>query len=167
MKLREINPHNKNYPSYIYKIKDINVLESKKRAFRKAAESFEINKFDKLCYRLVDKEEVNDSFESNEDNKINIDKEKEIDKLSEKINKISLNKKRKKFLKEEKYTLYEIPYKINEYNLIKDIHIELNHRSSEYVRKEIKKRHIYYKGIVNDIKYVISRCMICAQKNNS
>ena len=68
MKLREINPHNKNYPSYIYKIKDINVLESKKRAFRKAAESFEINKFDKLCYRLVDKEEVNDSFESNEEN---------------------------------------------------------------------------------------------------
>ena len=37
----------------------------------------------------------------------------------------------------------------------------------EDTRKEIKKRKIIYKGYVNDIKYVLFRCITCLQKNKN
>lgn len=65
------------------------------------------------------------------------------------------------------YSLFTIPYKINEYELIKKIHSELNHRNAEDVRKEFIRRKIYYYGFTIDIKYVISKCSICLQKNSN
>lgn len=74
----------------------------------------------------------------------------------------SNNNTKNNFNKNKSTTLYKIPYKTNEYELIKKIHINLNHHNWEDVRKETKKQRIYYYGYINNIKYIISRCNICA-----
>ena len=56
---------------------------------------------------------------------------------------------------------------MNEYDLIRNIHGEINHRCAEDTRKEMKKRKIIYRGYANDIKYVLSRCITCLQKNKN
>ena len=65
------------------------------------------------------------------------------------------------------YILFTIPYKINEFELIKKIHSELNHRNAEDVREEFIRRKIYYYGFTIDIKYIISKCSSCMQKNSN
>lgn len=65
------------------------------------------------------------------------------------------------------YSLVRIPYKINEYNLIKDIHIKSNHRCYEDTRKEVLKLKYYYYRFINDIKYIISKFRICTVKNKN
>ena len=64
-----------------------------------------------------------------------------------------------------KYSLYKIPFRENEYDLIKQIHQNINHRNWEDTRKEFKKQRYYYRGYINDIKYIISNSPTCYQKN--
>ena len=49
--------------------------------------------------------------------------------------------------------------------IIEDIHKKLNHRNWEDTRKEFLRQNWFYFGYVNDIKYIISKCSICLQKN--
>ena len=46
---RKLNQNNSNYPNYIYKSN--NNIETKKRAFRKKAELYEIDEEGFLCYK--------------------------------------------------------------------------------------------------------------------
>ena len=48
---------------------------------------------------------------------------------------------------ESNYILYRSPYKVNIYDLIRNIHDEINHRWAEDTRKEMKKRKIIYRGL--------------------
>ena len=156
------NKNSFNYPKYIYQILDENKNEANKRAFRKKAEKFELDKFGYLCYKIPDKEE-NESTSSEIDSDSEIEKEKKNDvKLK---NKINSNYTKKELIKLGKYSLYKIPFQINEYDLIKKLHEENNHCNWEDTRKEFKKQGYYYRGYINDIKYIITKCPTCYQKN--
>ena len=157
---RKNNPNTSNYPKYIYYNLEPTEIETKKRAFRKKAENFEIDKFGYLCYKLPDLDES--SSNSSEDVS-----DEETKKIVDQNNKLEKkNKKNKKeLIKLGKYTLYKIPYQENEFELIKKIHVQKNHRNWEDTRKEMKKLRYYYKGYVNDIKYIISNCPVCCEKN--
>ena len=159
---RNINKNTLNYPKYIYQILDENKKETKKRAFRKKAEKFEIDKFGYLCYKIPDNEE-NESSSSEIDSESGLEKEKKED-INIK-NKKNIKSTKKELIKLGKYSLYKIPFQQNEYDLIKKIHEENNHRNWEDTRKEFKKLRYYYRGYINDIKYVISKCPSCYQKN--
>ena len=173
--LRQLNPHGENYPSYIYNIKDSTKKETRKRAFRRSATNYLIDNFGNLCIKKYDNEiEINNEEENdnnNKEEKDNItDEENEnnfenenviVNEEESKIENLKDNLKEKNYRNKNNYTLYVIPYKINEYELIKNIHRELNHRNSEDIRKELIRRKIYYYGYTNDIKYIISKCPIC------
>ena len=99
---REKNSKGSNYPSYIYK--ELNNIESNKRAFRKKAEKYEIDPNGYLCYKMKDK---NDLYNEIDDN---------LDFVDNKIT--NLNKQNNL----SDYSLYVIQYKTNEFELIKNIH---------------------------------------------
>ena len=84
---RKNNPFSSNYPKYIYQNLDPMEIETKKRAFRKKAENFEIDKFVFLCYKLPDIEEDN-SFLSKKDSESESIKilEKDVNKEKRKKN---------------------------------------------------------------------------------
>ena len=65
------------------------------------------------------------------------------------------------------YSLYVIPYKINEFEFIKNIHERINLHNWNDTRKEFLKNRYYYIGYTYDIKYVCTRCPQCAQKNRN
>ena len=158
------NKNNSNYPKYIYQILDLNTIETKKRAFRKKAENFEIDKFGYLCYKIPDKEEnESSSSEMDSDAGLGAEKKYDINLKKEKSTKFS----KKELIKRGKYSLYKIPFQQNEYDLIKKIHEENNHRNWEDTRKEFKKQRYYYRGYINGIKYIISKCPTCYQKNSN
>ena len=49
---RKNQPYAPNYPNYIYQILNETEAETKKRAFRKKAEKFDIDQFGFLCFKL-------------------------------------------------------------------------------------------------------------------
>ena len=63
-----------------------------------------------------------------------------------------------------KYSLFRIPYKNDEFKLIRKIKIELNHRNWKDTKKVFKRLHYYYSGYINDIKHIISLSHLYAQK---
>ena len=149
-----------NYPKYIYEFTDEITIETKKRAFRKAAENYEIDNLGYLCYKIPDKEE-DESTESENDSQDENNKIKET-----KVKLQSKKKSKKELIKCGQFSLYRILYQVNEYELIKNIHEQNNHRNWEDTRKEFKKLKYYYRGYINDIKYIISKCSACYQKNS-
>ena len=154
---RNIDPKGANYPKYIYNSEN---QENKKRLFRRKANNYEIDKNGYLCYKIP-------YYGLGEDNSNSSSfEEKEEEIISEKHNKKKLSNKNKNFYFEKGlYSLYIIPFKINEYTLIRNIHENINHRNWEDTRKEFKKQKYYYRGYINDIKYIVSNCTQCNQKN--
>ena len=123
------------------------------------ADNFEISKDGNLCYKIP-------GYGDEEENSLN---SKDNGNKKETKNLKSLKKsnirRKKEYIKKGLYTLYNIPFKVNEYDLIRDIHIKNNHRNWEDTRKEFKKLRYYYRGYINDIRYIISNCPTCNQKN--
>ena len=78
----------------------------------KERKKYEIYKEGKLCIQLNFKKEE-DSFSENSENENN--NESDVDNT----------------VKSDNYILYEIPFRINEYELIRKIHEEINHRNAE------------------------------------
>ena len=109
-------------------------METKKRAFRKTAENYAINNFGYLCFKIPVKD-VDESSSSEQ----NSEEELEINK---KLNSKNKNKhlSKKELIKIGKFSLYQIPFQVNEYDLIKTIHEKNNHRNWEDTRKEFKKK---------------------------
>ena len=95
--------------------------ETRKRAFRRSSSNYLIDNNDNLFIKKYDKDNENIEDDNNED----ILNNKSNDNFS---NNNNVNKKI--------YTLFVIPYKIDEYELIKKIHKELNHRNLEDIRNE-------------------------------
>ena len=98
------------------------------------------------------------------------DSSEEYDDISDEIHENKTNKNKltkKEIINAGKYSLYKIPYQCNEYDLIKDIHEKINHRNFDDTRKEFKKLRYYYYGYTIDIKYILNKCSICAQKNKN
>ena len=111
--------------------------------------------------QIPDKED-NELSSSEIDSDSGLEIEKKDDIKLKKKKKAILTKK--ELIKLGKYSLYKIPFQQNEYDLIKKIHVENNHRNWEDTLKEFKKRRYYYRGYINDIKYIISKYPICYQK---
>ena len=87
-------------------------------------------------------------------------------RLSQKSNtKRNFQKNKNFYFEKGLYSLYIVPFKINEYSLIRNIHENNNHRNWEDTRKEFKKQKYYYRGYINDFKYIVSNCTQCNQKN--
>ena len=157
---RSKNAFGLNYPKYIYDEKEELVRENKKRLFRRKAENFEINNFGNLCYKIPDYGEDDENSYNSEENDFENENKKNIN-IKHKTNK----RKKQEYINKGLYTLYTIPFQVNEYNLIREIHIKNNHRNWEDTRKEFKKLRYYYRGYINDIKYIIANCPSCNQKN--
>ena len=155
---RKIDPKGLNYPKYIYESDNI---ENKKRLFRRKANNYEIDSNGFLCYKIPDYGLGEDNSNSSNDE----DKEEE-NNIEQPIRKKHIIKKNKQYYFEKGlYSLYVIPFKINEFTLIRNIHENNNHRNWEDTRKEFKKQKYYYRGYINDIKYIVSNCETCNQKN--
>lgn len=82
--------------------------------------------FGYLCYKLIDKEEV-DSSSSDIDSESGLENNKNGKKPKKKLTKLG------------KYSLYMIPYQLNEYKFIKKIHEYSNHRNWDDTLKDYKK----------------------------
>ena len=128
---RNNNQNGENYPNYIYECEDN--IETKKRVFRRKASNFEIDEDDILCYKVPDSYNGNDSSEESDD--FSNENKKNKSKLT-----------KKDLIKAGRYSLFKIPYKCNEYDLIKEIHEKINHRNFDDTRKNLKN-----KGIIMDI----------------
>ena len=122
-----------------------NNINSLKRAFRKKAENYIIDENGYLCYKMNIK---------------NIIKEEDdiIDNKENNNNEINIDNSLKNF------ELLRIPYKIDEFELIKTIHEKINWDDT---CKEFLKEGYYYVGYAYDIRYVISKCIRCAEKNKN
>ena len=140
---RNLNQNAKNYPTYSYNYKE-NI--EKKRAFRRKASNFAIDKDGYLCYKKPDNNRGDDSFKDSEDN---LEKDKSNKDIQNNNNNNILTKK--ELIKSGKYSLFKIPFKCNEYNLIKEIHEKINHRNIDDTRKEFKRLKYYYYRYTLDI----------------
>ena len=62
------------------------------------------------------------------------------------------------------YDLFTVPFVQDIHKYIYDIHKQLGHRNHNTINEELKKRHIYFKGIYNTIQKVCKSCGICSIK---
>ena len=51
--------------------------------------------------------------------------------------------------------------------MIKKYHQDTNHRNIICFLEKFKSEHIYWKGIINDLKIYIKNCVICQCKNRA
>lgn len=149
---------NLNYPDYVYNTK--NNLETKKGNFREKASKFAIDKFGYLCFKLPNEDSDSEDIYNEEE-----EKHEKQTSIQNNINRKDYKKIRREKFKKGEFSLYRIPYRQDEYQLIRKIHEENNHRNWEDTRKEFKKQKYYYRGSINDIKYILSNCPVCAQIN--
>lgn len=145
LRSKQLNPRKPRYPLYINNIKDIKEISNEKSKFRHICLKFGLTHNNELGYFKKDKIK----------NKLNLDTN------------LSAKDKIEKELITKEYDLYIIPYRINEYNLLNELHIDNGHPSCERLRKKLESIHIFYYNYIEDIKYITEKCVICKIKSKN